>query len=65
VVYSWGKFGDGVGDLKDPCGIVIYRDIVYIINKGNCRIQAFICYGKPVFERPYDYGENFDNICGS
>ena len=39
---KWGKPGRGSGEFMDPYGIAIDgNDNVYIMDSGNCRVQAF------------------------
>jgi hypothetical protein len=50
LIKSWGSFGDQHGEFKNPWGITIYRDIIFVVDTGNKRIQAFNCHGDFVFQ---------------
>mgnify|MGYP001482873200 CR=1 FL=1 len=50
LIRSWGSYGDKPGELKDPWGICIYKDIIFVVDTGNKRIQAFTCFGKFILE---------------
>jgi len=38
---SWGGIGDGVGQFNEPRDVAVIRDMVYIADTGNRRIQVF------------------------
>jgi sugar lactone lactonase YvrE len=41
LLLSWGSFGSGNGQFKNPSGIFIDQKYVYIADTGNARIQKF------------------------
>jgi len=50
LIRSWGSTDDEKEKFLNPWGITIHKDIVYVADSGNKRIQAFTCYGKFIFE---------------
>jgi hypothetical protein len=50
LIKSIGKLGSEHGNFKNPWGITVYKDIIFVVDTGNYRIQAFTCYGKFIFE---------------
>jgi len=49
-IRSWGSFGNESGHFINPQGITINQDIVFVVDTGNNRIQAFTCCGKYIFQ---------------
>ncbi len=41
LLLSWGSFGSGNGQFRNPSGIFIDQKYVYISDTGNARIQKF------------------------
>ncbi len=41
VLRGWGKPGNGFGEFQTPCGLAIARDLVFIADTGNARVQVF------------------------
>jgi F-box domain. len=62
IIRSWGKYGKGSGNFTNPWGIAIYKDIVFIVDSGNRRIQAFTCYGKFIYEYKFKDNIKYMNI---
>jgi hypothetical protein len=62
LVRIWGKYGTESGNFKNPSGIVIYFNIVFIVDTNNKRIQAFTCFGKFIFEHKYDKAKDIRRI---
>jgi NHL repeat. len=60
----WGNKGCEKGKFLNPWGIAIYKDIVFVVDSGNHRIQAFTCFGKFIYEYIYIFenGIEFMNI---
>ena len=54
LIRCWGNFGEEPGNFKNPWGIAIYQNIVFIVDSGNYRIQAFTSDGKFIFKHEYD-----------
>jgi len=50
LIRSWGKKGHEPGNFLNPWGITIYREIVFVVDTGNRRIQAFNYNGEFIFE---------------
>jgi len=48
---SWGKRGEAPGDLREPVGILIAEDEVFVSDAGNNRIQVYSLNG--VFLRSF------------
>ncbi len=40
-VKAWGERGDGVGQFRDPTGIAVAGDEVFVADSRNARIQVF------------------------
>jgi len=57
-IRSWGTYGNKSGEFKNPWGITICRDIVFVVDSGNRRIQAFTLQGEYIFE--YSRKDFFD-----
>lgn len=49
-VIEWGGFGSGPGQFISPHGIAVYRDLVFVADEGNCRIQVFNNFGEYLYE---------------
>lgn len=49
-IRSWGGHGSELGNFSDPWGITIYRNVVFVVDSKNKRIQAFTNGGKFIFE---------------
>lgn len=62
IIRSWGKFGNKPGNLKNPTGIKIFRKVLFVLDSGNYRIQAFTRYGKFLFEHKYSNKINATKI---
>lgn len=43
---GWGGRGSGTFGLREPCGVAIRDDVVYVADTWNGRIQAFTLEGK-------------------
>jgi sugar lactone lactonase YvrE len=41
LLLSWGTYGSGNGQFKNPSGILTDQKYVYIVDTGNSRIQKF------------------------
>ena len=41
LVLSWGSFGGGNGQFKNPSGVLVDQKYVFIADTGNARIQKF------------------------
>jgi len=50
IIRYWGNYGKYSKNFENPCGIAIYRDVVFVVDSGNRRIQAFTLNGKYIFE---------------
>ena len=37
----WGRAGSGAGEFRQPHGIAVHGNTVYVADYGNNRIQAF------------------------
>jgi hypothetical protein len=42
LIRSWGKFGNDTRDLNYPTEIIIYKNLIFVIDLGNFRIQVLI-----------------------
>ena len=40
-VKTWGQRGEGPGELREPVGIIVSGDEVFVSDAGNNRIQVF------------------------
>jgi hypothetical protein len=58
----WGEEGRSAGCFKDIKGIKIYKKIVYVIDSGNHRIQAFTLNGDFILKYNYDTQVNITDI---
>jgi F-box domain. len=58
----WGNYGEDPGNFISPWGIAIYKNIVFIVDFGNRRIQAFTCYGKFICEYKFENNIKYMNI---
>jgi len=45
-ILKFGTTGSGKGEFDEPESIVIYKDIIYVADEGNGRIQYFNLQGK-------------------
>ena len=45
-VKTWGQRGEGPGELREPIGIVISGEEVFVSDAGNNRIQVFDLEGR-------------------
>ena len=52
---GWGSRGDGVYQLKDPCGIAARRDDVYVADTWNGRVLHFSLQGRSLGKAPGDF----------
>ena len=52
---GWGSRGDGVHQLKDPCGIAIRGEDVYVADTWNGRVLRFSLSGEPKGRAPGDF----------
>jgi len=43
---GWGGRGSGTYNLREPCGVAIRGDVVYVADTWNGRIQSFTIEGK-------------------
>jgi sugar lactone lactonase YvrE len=43
---GWGGKGGGTFGLREPCGVAIHEDAVYLADTWNGRVQAFTLEGK-------------------
>ena len=34
-------FGDGPSSIKEPCGLAVYDGTLFVVDKGNARIQCY------------------------
>jgi sugar lactone lactonase YvrE len=41
LLWSWGSFGSGNGQFRNPSGILVDQKYVYISDTGNARIEKF------------------------
>ena len=41
LLLSWGSFGSGNGQFRNPSGILVDQKYIYISDTGNARIQKF------------------------
>lgn len=55
LIRSLGHIGSGHAQFVNPWGIAVCRDIVYVVDSGNNRIQALTCEGKYIFEYKQKY----------
>ncbi len=60
-VLEWGGTGEGPGEFKEPIGIAIYKNEVFVTDSGNDRIQVFDLSGNLVreFGKPGDKSGEF------
>ena len=57
LLLSWGSFGSGDGQFRNPSGILVDQKYVYIADTGNARIQKFDKNGNFVLTwGTYGYG---------
>jgi hypothetical protein len=61
LIRVWGKTGNGPGEFVNPRGIAIYRDVVFVSDSNNRRIQAFTYCGKFMFEYLIDTSRESSN----
>ena len=61
-IITWGGVGSEPGKFMYPYGIQIYKDIIYIADSGNRRIQMFTLYGKFVSEYKINKSEDLSDI---
>ncbi len=52
---GWGSRGDGPYQLKDPCGIAIHGDDVYVADTWNGRVLHFSLAGRALGKAPGDF----------
>lgn len=45
---AFGSYGGGAGELRDPRGIAVRRQLVAVADTGNERVQLFATSGEPV-----------------
>jgi NHL repeat. len=57
-----GEILEESGNFKNPWGITICCDVVFIVDSGNHRIQAFTCCGKFIFERKCEESSDMGSI---
>jgi len=50
LLREWGTRGKRPGEFRDPWGLAVSNHLVYIVDAGNNRIEAFTLNGKFVFE---------------
>jgi NHL repeat./F-box domain. len=62
LIRSWGNLGSEPGNFTHPWGIAIDKNIIFITDYGNRRIQAFTCYGQFIYEYKYDISLDYSNI---
>jgi CNH domain. len=62
LIRSWGEKGKKPGNFNLPMGIAIYRDMIFVVDLGNYRIQTFTCYGKFILERKHEYARYISDI---
>jgi uncharacterized repeat protein (TIGR02543 family) len=49
--FTWGSYGNGIGQFKDPIGIVINSNgYVYVADNNNHRVQVFNSNGSYLFQ---------------
>jgi DNA-binding beta-propeller fold protein YncE len=41
LLLKFGSSGSGSGQFQQPCALKIYKDILYVVDTGNSRIQGF------------------------
>jgi hypothetical protein len=54
LITTIGKLGNEPGNFRNPWGITIYKNVVFIVDSGNYRIQVLNHYGKFLLEYKYD-----------
>jgi hypothetical protein len=47
---KWGKRGKNPGEFRDPWGIAVAEERVYVVDAGNTRIQVFNLSGDYLFQ---------------
>jgi hypothetical protein len=62
LIRSFGGYGSSPGEFKSPWGIIIYQNVVFVVDSGNKRIQAFTRDGKFIFEHICDRSLDMGDI---
>jgi hypothetical protein len=62
LIRLWGEWGSEPGKFKSPTGITIYKNVVFVVDTGNSRIQGFTRYGKFIFEQKFKDKTYIENI---
>jgi len=47
---KWGKRGKNPGEFRDPWGVAVAEERVYVVDAGNTRIQVFTVKGDFLFQ---------------
>jgi hypothetical protein len=47
---KWGKRGKNPGEFRDPWGVAVAEERVYVVDAGNARIQVFTVKGDFLFQ---------------
>ena len=43
--FAFGHKGRGRGELRDPCGLAVHQETLFVADLGNNRLQAFTVHG--------------------